>query len=161
MVKFFESKKYLSNFFLKFKLFFRKDVCFKNLEGTEWIQIELPSTNGIVSCTNSGKNSLWIIDCFGDVFMRTGICRGNPCGKQWLSVTNDAIKCGFKQIGLGENTVWALDNEGNVFYRVGISENKPDGTNWTHIPGLMSNISVSFTDQVIILISKLQLIIKI
>lgn len=81
--------------------------------------------------------------------MRTGITRENPSGNGWLEIDQGTITHGIKQISLGENSVWALDNQGNVFYRAGITELKPEGTQWVHIPANMSNISVSFTGQVI------------
>ena len=80
--------------------------------------------------------------------MRTGVSRDNPYGTGWSVIENGIITNGIRQIALGKNTVWALDNEGNVFFRSGVTLMKPEGLKWVHIPANVSNISVSFTDQV-------------
>lgn len=126
-----------------------------NLEGSGWSTVDLPNRKGVYSATCSPTGSLLVVDHFGETYMRLGISRENPAGSGWLHIEQGAIGCGIRQIGLGLNSIWALSNEGNVYFRSGVNVNKPQGTKWIHIPANMSNISVSFTEQVINLIVNL------
>ena len=131
-----------------FKLFFRKNISNSNLEGSEWVQIQMPNNIGVFSCTCAPTGQLCVVNYSGEILMRTGICRDTPHGSGWINIEHTSIMSGIRQIGLGSKSLWALENQGNVLYRAGISKDRPVGTKWVQIPANMSNISVSACDQV-------------
>jgi hypothetical protein len=125
-----------------FKLYFRKNVSFSNLEGKnqtniyvckykllklsvlgqEWCKISLPDNKLVISCSCSCKGDLWCVTYEGDVLVRTHISRENPMGLDWIILDQSSKETNnMKMISIGKDSVWALDNLGRVFYRVGIS----------------------------------------
>jgi len=137
-------------------VFFRENVSFMNLEGTNWKEINLPKNSvgaSSVSCASNGQ--VWFILWDGSAMVRTGISRNEPFGTNWIEIKKPSESFGLRQICVGSKAVWALDNQGCVFYRFGINyegisinSDHNHGSKWISVPGTMNSISISHSNQV-------------
>ncbi len=125
-------------FRIVFKLFYRQNVTYRNVEGTDWKEVELPpGTKDLVSCTCSNKGRLWCIRKDGSFILRSGITRETPFGTYWIRTLKPNVDVAIQQLSISSGTVWALDNNGSLYYHKGISNNlelKKFGTEWVSVP---------------------------
>lgn len=128
------------------KIFFRKNVCFENPEGSEWLEVDYPRRThaSSISCSMSGV--LWLSTYEGECFVRVGASRECLWGTKWIHVENSPLS--IKQISVGTNAVWALSNDSSVHYRIGIQNENPTGTKWVSVPANGAVISTSCNDKV-------------
>jgi hypothetical protein len=121
-----------------FKLFYRQNVSYKNAEGSDWKEIDLPpNKKDILSCTCSSRGRLWCIHRDGSLIIRSGITKEAPYGSYWIKTLKPSIDISLQQMSISSDTVWALENQGSLYYHKGIVNNidlKKFGTEWVKVP---------------------------
>ena len=139
------------------RVMFRAGVEKLSPEGTSWLNIQVPPGWEVnqISCGPTGL--VWAIAWDGSALVRSGVNRENISGSNWLRVEppNDSK---LLQVSVGVDAVWAITRDCKVWFRKGIrglnsghNDMSATGSGWVEMMQQMSLVSVTPSDQVLLL----------
>ena len=107
----------------------------------------MPNDYRALSITCSQDGGLWIVTYEGNVIKRVGSNFTQPWGYEWIIIESEDL-FSFIQIVCNENMIFALNSFGSVYLRLGIDEKCKQGLEWVKDLNVLSNISISLSNQV-------------
>ncbi|XP_075212904.1 tectonin beta-propeller repeat-containing protein 2 isoform X2 [Lycorma delicatula] len=112
-----------------------------------WVQVEgKPQPNIIFTKVFVGPHTfmVWALDNKNNVYVREAIFPDFQIGVGWVLV--NGIKA--THLSISGVAVWAVTPDGSLYRRYGISQNNYIGDYWLRIPGSLSSLTVSVSEDV-------------
>ena len=116
---------------------------------------------------DAGSAGVWVIDANNKLYNRQGTYQDSESisesvtqsatqpwpvsGTSWILVHKPPGNVTIRTVSSGRNVVVVVDDSGRVWIRLGVGPDTPGGVSWVQILGVMWQVEVYETDDVIVL----------